>query len=371
MHQLGGSGTHVRMTRCLIHIGMEKTGSTSIQRLLRDNAQLLREAGVEFPLGGSGRVNHNLLAAAYVPPNSDRLSRGARSGRGAAPGFLEAHRREILGEISHHDRVVISGEHLFRLTADEVGAFRRDLESAGVREARVIGVLRSPASFYLSFVQQELKGSATFPSPDEFFVPYADRAAAWLQHFESAFFEFRSLANSDLGIVGTFVQHLEQVLDVRLPALPRSVPIENDSLSPEDMQLVQDFRRRWYVEEDGLLNRPTTRLVEALHRRRDSTWRKPVLRPEVEAVISERHRADVERLAAMTGITLPLAVPVAASASPLEARQVSDILANFDHSLYDRLAARMHASRFAGLSKRMANLVGRIRKRSGRSATAN
>lgn len=38
------------MKKCLIHIGMEKTGSTSIQRLLGQSSAMLREAGICYPL---------------------------------------------------------------------------------------------------------------------------------------------------------------------------------------------------------------------------------------------------------------------------------------------------------------------------------
>ena len=74
------------MIKCFIHIGMEKTGSTSIQWLLREHAKQLRRAGVEYPLGGSGRINHNFLAAAYIPPDSARFPRLARSGPARRPG---------------------------------------------------------------------------------------------------------------------------------------------------------------------------------------------------------------------------------------------------------------------------------------------
>ncbi len=358
------------MTRCLIHIGMEKTGSTSIQRLLRDNGAALRRAGVAYPLAGSDRGNHNFLASAYIPLDSDRLSRGARSGRAArSQGFLDENRAAIMAEIGKHDRVVISGEHLFRLAAGEVGALKRDLEAAGVRETRVFGVLRSPASFYLSFVQQVLKGSATFPSPDAFFVPYSARAAGWLEHFDCAFLEFRTLVDSDLGIIGTFIQQLEQALGVDLSALPRTVRVVNDSMSPEEMQLVQDFRRQWFPGDEGLLNRPTTRLVGALRRYRDESWRKPILRPEVEARISERHRKDVEALAALTGVALAVS-PGDTLGGPIMAQQARDILANFDEALHRRLVARVCSSRYLGFRTRFANLVKSLGGRAGRATPA-
>lgn len=342
------------MTKCFIHIGMEKTGSTSIQWFLREHARQLRRAGVGYPLGTSGRANHNFLASAYIPPDSPRLSRGARSGRARQPGYLEEFRSTIMAEIGSHDCVVISGEHLFRLTANEVGALKLDLEAAGVRETRVIGILRSPASFYLSFVQQELKGSGAFPSPDGFYIPYAERAAGWLQHFDCRFFEFEAMSAS--GIIATFVKQLEQFFGVDLSPLPRDVPRTNDSLSPEEMQLVQDFRRRWFPDDDGILNRETTRLVDFLRRHRDTSWRKPALRPEVEALISERHRADVAALALLTDVQLKVS-PVVQPLVPVKAQQARDILASFDQPLYDRLVARVHPSRFVDLSSRLADFV--------------
>lgn len=52
--------------KCLIlHIGIEKTGTTSIQNVLSVNRSLLRENGVVFPRS-LGPVNHTLLAAACL-----------------------------------------------------------------------------------------------------------------------------------------------------------------------------------------------------------------------------------------------------------------------------------------------------------------
>lgn len=351
------------MIKCFIHIGMEKTGSTSIQWLLREHAKQLRRAGVEYPLGGSGRINHNFLAAAYIPPDSARFPRLARSGQARRPGYLEGYRARVLAQIAACNRVVLSGEHLFRLNSDEVSALKIDLEAVGVREARVFGILRSPASFYLSFVQQELKGSGALPSPHELFIPYAARTAGWLQHFECRFFEFEGLAKSDLGIVGTFVRQLEDFFGVDLSTLPRQFRPSNDSLSPEEMQLVQDFRRRWFPDDDGILNRATTRLVDYLRMHRDETWRKPILRSAVEAVLSERHNAEVGALAALTGVHLR-AEPEVSSHEPVNPHHARDILTNFQPSLYERLLPKVRPSRFVGLGSRFADLASGLAKRS-------
>ncbi len=49
--------------RAIIHVGTEKTGTTSLQQLLADNRDWLRAQGVLFPIS-AGKVNHTRLVAA-------------------------------------------------------------------------------------------------------------------------------------------------------------------------------------------------------------------------------------------------------------------------------------------------------------------
>ncbi|WP_322892189.1 MULTISPECIES: hypothetical protein [unclassified Yoonia] len=58
------SGTTSRR-RAVLHIGTEKTGSTSLQQLLASNRGVLRDAGVLYPLS-AGSKNHTRLVAASL-----------------------------------------------------------------------------------------------------------------------------------------------------------------------------------------------------------------------------------------------------------------------------------------------------------------
>ena len=325
---------------------MEKAGSTSIQRLLRDNGAALRRAGVAYPLAGSDRGNHNFLASAYIPLDSDRLSRGARRvGRRGLPGLLAEHRTAIMAEIGKHDRVVISGEHLFRLAAGEVGALKRDLEAAGVRET---GFLASCAARPRSISPRPAdEGLGHVPFAQHVLCSYSARAAGWLEHFDCAFLEFRTLANSDLGIIGTFIQQLEQALGVDLSDLPRTVRDANDSMSPEEMQLVQNSPamvpgRRWLAQP---ADHPAGRGAAALSRR-ELAQAHPSSRSR-GTDLEERHRNDVEALAALTGVALAVS-PGDTLGGPIMAQQARDILANFDEALHRRLVTRVCSSRYLG-----------------------
>ena len=346
------------MAKCFIHIGMEKTGSTSVQEAIRKNSSLLENAGILFPQSGRPRLNHNFLASSYLPEGSDRLVRGlpARVRKGEEKRFLDAYRRDLMARIRRGHNVIISGEHLFRLRPDEVAMLKRDLVEAGMDDMLVFGVLRSPASFYLSLIQQEVKGSTKFSSPGSFFVDYAARVAGWQQHFTCTFVDFSALSVSTECIVRRFKRELGRFMGVDLSSFRDDVPSANDSLSPEEMQIVQDFRARWYSEQDGRLNRPTTRLIRALRKIRDGNWRKPILRGEVAALIAQRHKEEVAALSSLTGVILDVsaAQPGKAVEHPV---LVKDVVANFDRALYEQLSLRVGSLKHVDLRKKLLYLT--------------
>lgn len=108
-----------KIEQCVLHIGTEKTGSTSIQDFLFRNQAKLLQQGYLYPrsmMAGRGRPNHVALSA--YAQNSDkldglRLSAGIRSPRDvdkyrvAVEGALEKELRST----QDVDAILLSNEH--------------------------------------------------------------------------------------------------------------------------------------------------------------------------------------------------------------------------------------------------------------------
>ncbi len=148
-------GTGVRLSigvkKLYLHIGTEKTGTTTVQHFLEENRQRLAEQGCWVPSCLSS-PNHSLLAVCcYDDFRNDDLCRyfGIKS-----PEDWEQMRCKIRNELTNEFGLsgckvgIISTEHIqSRLfTLSERNRLRELLENIGFDDATVILYLRDPAS---------------------------------------------------------------------------------------------------------------------------------------------------------------------------------------------------------------------------------
>lgn len=153
--------------RVYLHIGVEKTGTSSIQQFLRINRDALKEAGLLFPRA-PGAENHMALAAAAQ--NEDkrddlRMIYGLDS-----PAKIHDFRKRLVEELvaeaeqARCHTVVLSGEHCSsRLTTPaEVELLWRMLQPL-TRDARVIVYLRRQDEFLCSTYSTDVKSGFTGP----------------------------------------------------------------------------------------------------------------------------------------------------------------------------------------------------------------
>lgn len=329
------------MRTVIIHVGMEKTGSTSLQNLLAANRAKLSAAGISFPALKNGANNHNFIASCYIPEGSPLRSRGlSKFGTGAEQKRALADIKDaFFREVRKSGKVVISGEHLFRLEPAQVQEFADDLHHAGVSESGVFGVLRHPASFFMSFAQQELKASSKLPSVD-MTIPYSERVAGWRRAFACDFVDFDAARSSTAGLMRTSLDAIARVLGP-LPDLPQDVPPVNETLSPEEMQILQDYRRANFPKDDGKFNRDTSRLLRTLIGMRDGRWRRPKLAAEVERHVCATHAVEGQRLKELTGIDFRLAPSDQRVLDAAQYLDASSIVGNFDSALHRELLARL------------------------------
>lgn len=66
---------------------------------------------------------------------------------------------------------------------EEARALADDLKAAGVTDVRVVVYVRDPTSYYLSYVQQELKASHRFTAPLDFEYPFLRVITVWRDRY--------------------------------------------------------------------------------------------------------------------------------------------------------------------------------------------
>ena len=152
------------MKRCWIHMGMHKTGTTSVQVNLAsagdtENWKILK-------VGGKPNMGLALYAMFATEPHKFHLfaKKGLGAEEVAAKGarYREKLRQEILSCTA--DNIIISGEAACIIDREGIFAMR-DFIKPLCDEVRIIGYVRPPLSFRISIFQQHLKYS---PCPLDF-----------------------------------------------------------------------------------------------------------------------------------------------------------------------------------------------------------
>src|SRR5437762_728805 len=159
-------------TTCFLHIGTEKTGTTSIQNFLSKNRSRLKKQGIIYPRS-PGNQNHTELTVYAL--GDERQSGGIRRRSGVSkseqvPGFRDRLQSELDSELqnSHASTIVFSNEHLSSRLASEVEIGRvRDLCERYAAQTKVIVYLRNQVDFVVSSFGTTVKSGSTrkFPFP--------------------------------------------------------------------------------------------------------------------------------------------------------------------------------------------------------------
>lgn len=167
---------------CYLHIGTEKTGTTTIQQYLAKNRGALLAQGVLFPRT-PGEANHvalTLCSMVASPPSQLQIRYGIRT-----LGDVAAYRAKIVDRLrseaskSGASAVILSNEHLsMKLTTHEAILRIRELCDGIADTTRVIVYLRNQADFLASRYTTAIKAGST----DDFTISLGPKAAAFLDY---------------------------------------------------------------------------------------------------------------------------------------------------------------------------------------------
>lgn len=150
-----------------LHIGTEKTGTTSVQKFLRSNREFLARHAVLYP-ESPGSQNHTGLAVAAQDADKTGPLRKA-SGVVGTDAVLR-HRAEMMAGLKaelaqrRFGKAIMSGEHCSSLLGedDEVRWLKDQLGPLFDR-IRIVVYLRRQDDFLLSLYSTAVKSGATFP----------------------------------------------------------------------------------------------------------------------------------------------------------------------------------------------------------------
>ena len=253
-----------KKNKIFLHIGMHKTGSTSIQHSLKTyDDGTTRYARL-------GRPNHSFAINQAFHSLPGDATPAARSDRAAARAALQ---EELTGPARN---LILSGESIPRLQQDELQDLR-DMLYAHAEHVEVIAYLRDPYGFAVSSFQQKIKtGTATtseliLPAPHyrALFEPVIGLFGA--EHMQ--FVPFSTNAFRDRCLITDFCDRVGIPAE-QVPKLNR-----NQSLSGGLVSLLMQFNERPQTRVPP----PEERLVriQALHRIAQALPGKMVLHPDL------------------------------------------------------------------------------------------
>jgi len=106
----------VKFKRCILHIGGEKTGSTSLQLALAEAREELLEHGIYVPDRGVFRGNNwGFVAIAQHEPENSSLAARLKEGQSHADGIAQMQREyehDFAKKAKGCDQLLVSSEHL-------------------------------------------------------------------------------------------------------------------------------------------------------------------------------------------------------------------------------------------------------------------
>ncbi|MBN6110003.1 hypothetical protein [Xanthomonas bonasiae] len=291
--------------KAILHVGQIKTGSSALQRAFFDNAELLLEHGVLYPLDGATETrrmdglvtrDHNLLAACGV--EFDTLYQPLAQRYGNASHMAESVRSfqdsvcRRMGDTGC-STLLLSAEFLAAAPIEVHAAIKRWLQDeVGVDEILASIYVRSPESAYASRIAQDAKAGIAFVPPSEFLLDYRADITRLVDIYGEAHLDVREYHNARFER-GDIVRDFSS----RLLGFSLEGARVNESLSIEELYFLAEHWRKW----GGAGPHGKTRfelLVSWLECNPFNAGErsKPVLRPDIARYLLGRHQSQIAYL---------------------------------------------------------------------------
>ena len=148
------------MTDCVLHIGTEKTGTTSLQAALAANRDRLLRAGILYPRALGEKIHARAYAYASEGPQDEIKTQCGLAGPESLAAFRHDLESRLADEVARTKprKIIVSNEHLSsRLpSVSEIARLKR-LLSAHCRSIRVVVYLRAQGDAHRSAYSTYIK----------------------------------------------------------------------------------------------------------------------------------------------------------------------------------------------------------------------
>jgi hypothetical protein len=251
----------------IIHLGLPKTGTTTLQKSLRASFKYLLDKGILYPHNprSFNFSDHSPLAGLVLPHSL--MSRGLRdfySDEGKVEIKLDKYIAMLSKQRKKHNPslLLLSTERLGSGIIDSKFLNKIDhLIYPG--DVKFVVYVKQPSLRYASSVMESLKGSIQIPKYSPRIMPLVH---SYETHFQKGSVTIRVLSklNPDGGdILTNFVNSFLEQYGGSLDCITRKSD-SNTSLSAESMYVLLNYRQTFFAKEDNLYVNNTRKLVSEL-----------------------------------------------------------------------------------------------------------
>lgn len=242
---------------CFLHIGTEKTGTTTVQDFFYINRKVLGLSGFHFSQT-IGQKNHRLLAlSVYDLSRRDDITK--RHGldsetdlKAYQAKLKEKLRDEIMLAKKTNDTLVFSSEHIHsRLTKiSEITRLRDLLRELGITQIIVIVYLRRPSAIAASLYSTSVKAGSSRQSPPPPSHSYWNNACnhqATLENYCQVFgqnFVIPRLFDTKEFPEGSIVFDILEIMNIPRSSTLRYPSNSNERLSAKSLEVLRFFNKK-------------------------------------------------------------------------------------------------------------------------------
>lgn len=291
--------------KVFLHIGLEKTGTTTIQRTFVRNKEYFESIGFRYPVF-NGEENHVALynySKAENVIDELRIYAGLKTADDVTE-FRKSFRKDMVSRLGNYEgTVVFSNEHLSsRLSGPDALVRLKDLLSLITDDVTVVLYLRNVEDFVVSTYSTAVKCGETKSIGDfcqdlSLFRYQFDKVITnWSAIFGAENLVIREFSRSAL-VNGDIFDDFASVIGMEYDKSRLNLKSENESLTHLQAEFLRRFNMREPLIKDGAYNKARGNIVDVLMSLKEYGGKISITQADHE-VICDQMKPMVERMLA-------------------------------------------------------------------------